>query len=328
VESLIDSQQRRIRYLRISVTPHCNLRCAYCQPDGPLPSGGPRDELSPHEIERLASVFARLGVRKIRLSGGEPTLRKDLPEIVRRLARVPGIEDLSLSTHGMFLAPLARPLADAGLGRVNFSLDTLDRERFRRLTGHDALCRVLAGLDAAREAGLTPIKLNVVPLRGINEDEIGGLIELAREHDAVLRFIELMPLEVARDLYEARHLGGDELLALLAEHGRWTEQARSLTGGPARIYARESDGLRVGIIDPLSQSFCGSCNRVRITHRGELRNCLFGRENVPLREQLRGPDWERRLEERLRRAILEKPERHRLEELDDGELYSLARVGG
>jgi cyclic pyranopterin phosphate synthase len=168
----------------------------------------------------------------------------------------------------------------------------------------------------------------VVPLRGVNDDEMGALLDLAREHDARLRFIELMPLEVARELYDARHLGGEALLALLAEHGTWIRRDRRLSDGPARLYRREADGMEVGIIDPLSPNFCAGCNRVRITHRGELRNCLFGRENLPLRPLLAQPDADSVLERTLRRAVFDKPERHRLEDFDDGQLYSLVRVGG
>lgn len=325
---LIDAHQRRISYLRLSVTPYCNFRCSYCQPGGAVLPEGPRDELTPYEIEQLVSLFARQGVRKVRLSGGEPTLRRDLIEIVERIASVPGIEDLSLSTHAMFLAPLARPLAEAGLKRVNVSLDTLDRERFRRIAGRDALDRVLDGIRAAREAGLTPIKLNVVPMRGVNDDELPALLALAREEELLLRFIELMPLGVIEDDYDARHIDGEGVLALLAEHGSWVAQPRGLADGPARVLRCEESGQRVGLVDPLGPDFCSSCNRVRLTHRGELRNCLFGQDNIPLRPLLAHDDWEHRAEQALREAILLKPEKHRLEQGDDGELYSLVKVGG
>ncbi len=325
---LIDSHQRRISYLRLSVTPYCNFRCSYCQPDGPVLSEGPRDELTPYEIEQLVSLFARQGVRKVRLSGGEPTLRKELLEVVERIAAIPGIEDLSLSSHAMFLAPLARPLAEAGLKRVNVSLDTLDPERFRRIAGRDALDRVLEGIRAAREAGLGPIKLNVVPMRGVNDDEVAALLALARREQLVLRFIELMPLGVTNGDYAARHIDGEGVLALLAEHGRWTAEPRDIADGPARVYRCEESGQRVGLIDPLGPKFCSNCNRVRLTHRGELRNCLFGQGNIPLRPLLAHADWELRVEEALHEAIQLKPEKHRLEQGDDGGLYSLANVGG
>ncbi|MCB1163716.1 MAG: GTP 3',8-cyclase MoaA [Candidatus Krumholzibacteriia bacterium] len=330
IPPLVDPFGRRIAYLRLSVTPYCNFRCSYCQPHGPVLPVGPRDEMTPAEIERLASAFVRLGVMKIRLTGGEPTLRRDLTEIVERLAalKADGLRDLSLSTHAMFLAPLAAPLKAAGLDRVNISLDTLDRERFTAIAGRDALDRVLDGIRAARAAGLDPIKLNTVPMRGVNDDEVGALLQLAADESLSLRFIELMPLEVAREFYDERHLGGEALMALLAEHGDWVEQERRLTDGPARRYRRAADGLVVGIIDPLSPNFCTNCNRVRITHRGELRNCLFGAENLALRPLLAEPDWQDAVEDALRRAILRKPEHHRLEQWDDGDLYSLVRVGG
>ena len=325
---LQDPFRREIRYLRISLTPHCNLRCTYCQPNGPeFERGGPA-LLSPDEIEKLGRGFARLGVRKIRLTGGEPTLRPDLAEIVARLAAIPGVDDLSLSTHGLFLAPIAKELADAGLGRVNVSLDTLRPERFERLAGRPGHDRVLAGIAAAREAGLAPIKINLVPLRGINDDEIGDFLDYASGMDAKLRFIELMPLGVAQELYRERHMSGGELLALLAPHGEWNETQRGASGGPARVFRRASDGLEVGLIDPMAPKFCEGCNRVRLTAAGELRNCLFGPENIPLRETLAGADWEDALVAAIRAGIGEKPERHKLAEYNDGNLYSLAKVGG
>lgn len=325
---LVDQHQRRISYLRLSVTPYCDFRCGYCQPDGPVLPAGSRDELSPEEIARLVALFARLGVSKVRLSGGEPTLRRDLVEVVAAIAATPGIEDLSLSTHAMRLAPLVGELAAAGLKRVNVSLDTLDPERFRRIAGRHGLDRVLASIRAAREAGLTPIKLNVVPMRGVNDDEIGALLDFAAKEALELRFIELMPLGVVRKAYAARHLDGRTLLALFGAHGHWRELPRRTAAGPARRYRRDSDGLTVGLIDPMSPDFCGRCNRLRITHRGELRSCLFGRADLSLRPLLSRSDWESAGERVLREAILYKPERHRLEQGDDGELWSLARVGG
>ncbi len=325
---LIDTFQRPIKYLRLSITPYCNFRCSYCQPDGPVLPEGPRDELSPHEIERLVSLFARLGVRKVRLSGGEPTLRSDLTEIVERIAALPGVQDLSLSTHAMFLAPRAAELASAGLKRVNVSLDSLNPERFRTIAGRDALDRVMAGIRAARAAGLTPIKLNVVPMRGVNDDEVGALLDLAAAEELKLRFIELMPLGVTRATYAARHIDGEAMMSLLEAHGDWEELPRSIEDGPARRFSRVSDGLVLGLIDPLGPKFCANCNRVRITHRGELRNCLFGQENIPLRGILDRPDWEEIGERVLREAILLKPEKHRLEQGEVGELISLVTVGG
>ncbi len=325
---LVDPYQRPIKYLRLSITPYCNFRCSYCQPDGAVLPDGPRDELSPDEIERLVSLFAQFGVRKVRLSGGEPTLRNDLVEIVERIAAVPGVDDLSLSTHAMFLAPRAAELASAGLKRVNVSLDTVNPERFKAIAGRDALDRVLAGIRAARAAGLTPIKLNVVPMRGVNDDEIGALIDLAIAEELQLRFIELMPLGVTRKNYAARHIDGPAMLDIIKRFGDWEEEPRSIVDGPARRFRRVSDGLVLGLIDPLGPKFCANCNRVRITHRGELRNCLFGQENIPLRTILERPDWREIGERVLREAILLKPEKHRLEQGQVGELISLVTVGG
>lgn len=325
---LIDPFGRSIRYLRVSITPYCNFRCLYCQPDGPVLPEGPRDELSPVELERLVDVFARLGVKKVRLTGGEPTLRKDLPEIVSRLSNVVGIDEVTLSTHAMHLALIAGDLARAGLSRVNVSLDTLNAARFRGISGRGELSRVIEGIDAALEAGLGPIKLNAVPMRGINGDELGAFLEFAAGRGLRLRFIELMPVGVARELFERRHMSGEEIFALLRAHGEWVEIERVGPAGPARIFSRESDGLCVGIINPLGENFCATCNRVRLTHRGEMRSCLFGAQNFPLRNLLSAPDRESALARAIRAALLHKPERHHLEDGDDGELHSLARIGG
>ncbi len=325
---LIDPFGRSIRYLRISVTPYCNFRCLYCQPGGPVLPEGPREELSPLEWERLVTLFARLGVEKVRLSGGEPTLRKDLVEIVGRLTKIDGIGEVSLSTHAMHLAPLADDLARAGLSRVNVSLDTLDAERFREISGRGELARVIEGIDAALSAGLDPIKLNVVPMLGINDEELTDFLDLSADRGLRLRFIELMPVGVARELFETRRMSGEDILARMSENGDWTELERRGPDGPARMFRRESDGLRVGIIHPLGENFCDNCNRVRLTHRGEMRGCLFGAQNFSLRHLLEGEAWERALEEGIRAALLHKPEKHRLEDGDDGELHSLARIGG
>ena len=325
---LVDPFGRTIRYLRVSVTPYCNFRCLYCQPDGPVLPEGPRDELSPVEWERLVRPFARMGVEKVRLTGGEPTLRKDLPEIVRLLAKMDGIDEVTLSTHAMHLAPMAADLARAGLSRLNVSLDTLDPARFREISGRGELSRVIEGIDAALEAGMGPIKLNMVPMRGVNDDELGAFLGFSARRGLRLRLIELMPVGVTREIFEERHIPGVEILERLDEYGTWTEIRREKAAGPARLFRRESDGLRVGMIHPLGENFCDTCNRLRLTHRGEMRGCLFGAENFALRHLLDGPDWEGSLETAIRQALLHKPEKHRLEEGDDGELHSLARIGG
>ena len=328
MQPLVDPFERRIRYLRVSVTPYCNFRCSYCQPEGPVLDEHHREELSPLELEKILSLFARLGVEKVRLTGGEPTLRKDLEEMVRRITSIPGIREVTLSTHGLYLDERSASLAEAGLSRINVSLDTLRPERFARISGRDELPRVLRGITAAQKAGLTPIKLNVVPLRGFNEDELGDFLEYSARENLHLRFIALMQLGVAKELYRKSHLSLEELQERLSSFGDWEEQRRGESDGPARLLRRRSDGLRVGLIDPLSKNFCQDCNRLRLTHRGEVRNCLFGEGNVALRPLLQRPDWESALEELLRKTLLQKPEKHRLEHCDDGGLYSLAKVGG
>jgi cyclic pyranopterin phosphate synthase len=275
--------------LRISVTDRCNIRCYYCMPEREV-AFVPREEiLSYEEIERFARLAATLGITKIRLTGGEPLVRKDLPDLVRKLAVIPGIQDLALTTNGVLLGDMAAPLYDAGLRRVNIHLDTLDRERFLRITRRDELARVLAGIARCRELGFSPIKINAVAVKGLTEPDIVPLACFGRENGIEVRFIEFMPLD-AQGLWDRGKvlLAGDIINILSREVAPLVSIPGDDPRAPATEY-RYGDGLgRIGFIASVSRPFCLNCNRIRLTADGQLRYCLFAIEETDIRALLRG----------------------------------------
>ena len=307
---LVDSFARTIRYLRLSVIDRCDLRCAYCMPERQtfLPKA---EVLTLEELHALALGFIARGVNKLRLTGGEPLIRRDMMDLVRALGREigeGGLEELTLTTNGTRLAEFAEPLAQAGVRRVNVSLDTRDRATFARIARRDSLPQVLEGIAAARAAGLR-VKLNTVALKGINETEIPDLIAWAHTQDMEITLIEVMPLgEVDEDRFDHYlPLGGvREKL-----ERRWTlTPSEHRSGGPARYVRVEETGGRLGFITPLTNNFCEGCNRLRITATGQLFPCLGGREQVDLRAALRSADPEAALSQALNTAMRIKPERH------------------
>ena len=292
---LVDGHGRYLRSLRISVTDACQFRCLYCMPSENMTFLPARQLLSVGEIERVARLFVQLGVANIRLTGGEPLVRKDLPEIIRRLAamRDEGLDDLSLTTNGFLLERMAKPLADAGLKRLNVSLDSLVRERFKAITRRDALAQVLAGLQAAtRQPSLWPIKINAVALRGTTDVEIRSFAELARQNGYVVRFIEFMPLDGGDAWSPDAVLSGAELKAALEASvpAAWLplqplqpEDAAQTS----RVY-RFADGVgEIGFINPVSEPFCDACDRLRLTAEGTIRTCLFSLTETDLRGPMR-----------------------------------------
>ncbi|HSN27597.1 MAG TPA: GTP 3',8-cyclase MoaA [Kofleriaceae bacterium] len=287
----MDSFARRIRYLRVSVTDRCNYRCAYCMPEAleDKMTFSPRSAvLTFEELERVATVFAGLGVRKIRLTGGEPTVRHGIVDLVRRIAGVPGIEQVVMTTNGHLLADLARPLRDAGLSSVNVSVDTLDAEKFRRVTGRGDLARVLAGIDAAVAAGLR-VKTNAVAIESINADELAALCTDAWARGAEPRFIEHMPMSDGA-IYEAeRGISAAAIRrALEAAFGALAPAEAGRDGGPARYWTIVAQPeRRVGIISAMTEHFCDDCNRLRLTATGDLHACLGHDDATSLREIIR-----------------------------------------
>ncbi len=289
---LVDSFARRVRYLRLSLTDRCNYRCTYCMPDalGDQLAFEPRSALLTfEELERIATVFARLGVRKLRLTGGEPTVRRGVVELVRRLASVPGIEQLAMTTNGHLLGDLAGPLAEAGLGAVNVSLDTLDPARFHAITGRGDLAAVVRGIDAARAAGLR-VATNAVALHGVNDGELAALCAFAWDRAITPRFIEHMPMSSGA-LYDASAAIAAAAIrrAVEATYGALVAVVpESADPGPARYWALASDPRRrVGIISAMTEHFCDDCNRLRLTATGELHACLGHDDAVSLRDVVR-----------------------------------------
>ena len=302
---LVDGFGREISYLRLSVTDRCNLRCFYCMRDNA--TFLPRAEvLSLEEMERLAAAFVRLGVKKLRLTGGEPLVRPGVDGLVERLGGLlsGGLDELSLTTNGTLLVDKSRHLYDCGVRRINVSLDTLDECTFRRIALHDGLPKVLAGIDAARAAGMA-VRVNMVAMSGINDGEFDKTIRWCADHDCDLALIEVMPLGLAA----AHYLPLDAVRERLAR--RW--QLTPLTddsGGPARYWRIEETGHRLALITPMSHAFCGSCNRVRVTCAGRLVLCLGQAEGVDLRPALRESEADRRLEQEIVAAIARKPAGH------------------
>jgi cyclic pyranopterin phosphate synthase len=326
---LTDAFRRPITYLRISVTDRCNLRCTYCMPEAGLPWIPKPEILTFEEIERIVSAAASAGVRSIRLTGGEPLVRRDLVELVRRLAAIEGIEDIALSTNGLLLAGQAAALAAAGLRRVNVSLDSLRAERFESIARRPGLERVLEGIESAIAAGLAPIKLNCVVMRGHNDDEIADFAALTRERPIFVRFIEMMPVvENAgeqRDLY----VSSDEILRSVRSLGH-LEPSRGPGGnGPARYFAYPGALGAVGVISPLSHDYCDTCNRVRLTADGRLRLCLFGDYEIDLRTPVRAGASREELAGLFHGGMLIKPERHHLRLGEPGSrMRAFSEIGG
>ena len=329
MEPLRDSWGREIKSLRVSVTDKCNFRCRYCMPAEGL-EWLERDELlSFEEIERLVRVLARMGVDEVRLTGGEPLVRRDLPTLVEMLAATPGVRDLSLTTNGVLLDRFAAPLVEAGLRRLNVSLDSLSHVRFAEITRRDALDRVLAGLaEAERHPELRPIKVNCVAIKGFTEEEVPALAELARRKPYVVRFIEFMPLDADQAWRGDDVLTGGEIRALIEE--RWPlEELPAKASSTARRF-RFADGAgEIGFVNPVSEPFCSTCDRIRLTADGQLRTCLFSRREWDLKTPLRDGSSDERLEELIRFAIAHKELKHKIN--DPGFVRasrSMSQIGG
>ena len=326
---LTDQFARRVSYLRVSVTDRCNLRCVYCMPEAGLPWIPTRDVLSFEEIETIVAAAASVGVRRVRITGGEPLVRPRLAELIARLRALARIEEIALSTNGLLLAEHAEGLAAAGLDRVNVSLDTLRPDRFARIARRPGLERVLAGIDAAIAAGLTPLKINCVVMRGENDDELAAFAEMTRQRAIWVRFIEVMPVIENVALQRDAHLASDEILTRLGSLGALRPVAGPSGNGPARSYAFDGALGGIGVISPLSHEYCDRCNRVRLTADGRLRLCLFGGYELDLRTPLRGGATRERLVELLQGSMLIKPERHHLENgVTASAMRAFSEIGG
>jgi cyclic pyranopterin phosphate synthase len=309
---LKDSFGRRIRDLRVSLTDRCNFRCFYCLPHGEPPVAPKSEMLSYEEIEYVSDVFVQLGIEKIRLTGGEPMMRRDIETIIRKLSRFkPRLTDLALTTNGYFLPGRAHELKAAGLDRVTISLDSLKRSVFKQMTGVDVLDRVLEGIEAARLAGLAPIKINAVVVRGHNDDEVADFAAFAREHDVQMRFIEFMPLDSGHEWSREMVVSGREMRERI--EARFPLAPLSVArGSETSSRYRFADGApgEIGIIAPVTEPFCGACSRIRLTADGQIRTCLFSTVEHSLRDVVRKGASRAEVSEYIESVVMKKEPRH------------------
>ncbi len=327
--TLSDGFARPITYLRISVTDKCNLRCIYCMPEEGLPWLHKSAILTYEEIAELVTVAASIGVRSIRLSGGEPLVRAELHRLVAAISGIDGIEDIALSTNGLLLEPQLDPLRAAGLRRINVSLDTLDEERFMEIARRPGLAQVLRGIDAAIEAGMTPVKINCVVMRGRNDDEIERFAQWTQTRPVYVRFIEMMPVVENAGLQSDAYVSSDDILERVGAIGEIQPVIGPGGNGPARYFAFEGAPGAVGVISPLSHDYCQRCNRVRLTADGRLRLCLFGDHDIDFRTPLRSGASRAEIAALLQSAMLIKPERHHLRLGEPGSrMRAFSEIGG
>ena len=325
-EGLRDQFGRTIEYLRISVTDRCNFRCVYCMPAAGLEWLPKPQILTYEEIAEVVRQLAPLGLRRVRITGGEPTIRPQLATLVRLLRDTPAVEDIALSTNGVRLPDMAAALRSAGLDRVNMSADSLRAERISAIARRSLAFDPVRSAIAAEEAGLLPVKINVVVMRGVNDDEIEDFASLTREHPWHVRFIELMPVGDMRELTWEHVVPSDEILARVGALGALQPDAGPARGnGPAAYHRLPGAAGSIGVITPMTHTYCGSCNRVRLTADGRLRTCLFGDHEVNLRDPMRaGAD----LVPLYRQALADKPLEHQLLQMRVGGLRALSEVGG
>jgi cyclic pyranopterin phosphate synthase len=323
---LVDPFGRRIEYVRLSVTDKCNLRCFYCMPKGFKDFEQPEHWLTFDEIERVIQAFTELGVGRVRLTGGEPLVRKDIARLAKRLTALPGLHDLSLSTNAMLLEKQAHDLRHAGVTRINVSLDTLNPRKFRDITGGE-LEPVLDGLIAAKQAGFSPIKINMVAMEGVNDDEFEDMVRFCLQHDFTLRLIETMPMGATGDDASEHYLDLQSVKQRLAKSFELIPGVMP-GGGPARYVQVKDTSLRIGFITPISQHFCESCNRVRLSVDGTLYLCLGQENKVELRALLRAGISDDELKTVLIDAIAQKPEKHEFRDKPHHVVRLMSMTGG
>ena len=325
MSDLTDPFGRRFSYLRLSITDVCNFRCEYCLPDGY--QGNPHGFLALDEIRRLVTAFAELGTWKIRLTGGEPMVRKDFIDIARVVRGVEGVRRLAVTTNAYRLAGEAEAMRDAGIDAVNISVDSLRPDRFEDITGDRRFDKVMAGIDAALDAGFKAVKINAVLLKGLNDDQLDDFFEFVRTRPLSVRFIELMQTGTNGEYFSRRHVGGD----LVREHlrrGNWQMIDRGEADGPAIEYTHPEHVGRIGLIAPYAPGFCDTCNRLRVTARGGLRLCLFGTGAHDLRPLLQSDDQKEQLKATILTALFAKGPSHYLHDGDYGDTPHLAMTGG
>lgn len=324
---LVDGLGRRFQYLRLSITEVCNFRCTYCLPNGYQKTAS-RPFLTVPEIGRLVNAFAGLGVGKVRLTGGEPSVRRDVGEIIRRVRAAPGVDKVAITTNGWNLARQIDDWSAGGLTNLNVSVDSLERERFHQITGHDRLPAVMAGLDRALKLAVPSVKINAVLLKdAAGPDQFARFAAFVRDRPVAVRFIELMRTGDNAGYFADQHVGGQVLRSWLEEQG-WTPRTRGHDDGPAVEYGHPDHAGRMGLIAPYGAGFCDGCNRLRVTARGKLRLCLFGDGGLDLRDLLGADEDRDALERRIVEALGGKAAGHRLAEQITGDTRHLAQLGG
>lgn len=311
---MIDGHNRNINYLRISITDRCNLRCSYCMPKEGVSVLGHEDVLRYEEMLRIVRVAVSLGIAKVRITGGEPLVRRGVLDFVASLAEIPGLTDISLTTNGVLLAPFAVPLFNAGMKRINISLDSLNEEKYARITRGGELNAVLRGIEAVHQAGFYPVKINAVVIKGVNDDEIIDFARLTLHKPYQIRFIELMPMGQAGVGSEDQYISNELILERIKKVYRLEPggDGKNNTDGPARMFKIEGGLGKIGFISPISHLFCESCNRLRLTADGRLRACLLQDQDVDLRHALRNGSPEDELQRLMSGVIATKPGRHEI----------------
>jgi cyclic pyranopterin phosphate synthase len=309
---MLDKHERNINYMRISLTDRCNLRCRYCMPETGVDNLSHYSILSLEEMARLVRIASELGIQKIRLTGGEPLVRKNIPQLVSYISQIPSIDDIALTTNGTLFAALAEELKTAGLNRVNFSLDSLVPEKFKFITRRGDLSKVKEAIFKALELDMHPVKINMVVIRGFNDDEIIDFVELARKYPLHIRFIEFMPVGDLLFWKKERMMPSQDIKAYIEESYVLTPQKNILGNGPARYYSLEGGEGSLGFISPMSNHFCGECNRIRLTAEGGLRGCLYDKREVNLKTALKNGSSDEEIKELFIWAIKAKPARHHM----------------
>lgn len=312
---MIDSFQRNINYLRISVTDRCNLRCVYCMPPEGVKHTPHWEILSLEEFGRIVDAASDLVIRKIRITGGEPLIRKNILKLFKHISSNPNIDDISVTTNGVLFADMAEDLKSAGLNRVNFSLDSLSPDTFKDITRVGKFDNVWQGIEKAIELDLHPVKLNVVAVRGVNDREFGDFVRLSREMPLHIRFIELMPIGECNPWAVGNFVSADEIMQQLqAEFGAFETETKVTGNGPARYYRLPGAKGTIGFITAISEHFCAKCNRLRLTANGQLRPCLYGKQEIDFKTPLRSGAGRQELTELIAKAIQQKPDQHHMEQ--------------
>lgn len=324
-----DAFERNIDYLRISVTDRCNLRCIYCMPAEGVELSSYEDILRLEEIVKIIKSAVTLGIKKIRFTGGEPLVRKGIVDLIKQTSEMPEIKDISLTTNGILLPEMAKSLKKAGLNRVNISLDTLSPQKYAEITRGGQFGKVWLGLEAARDAGLDPVKLNTVIIRGLNDDEIFDFVDLTTKMPIHVRFIELMPIGASQAAAMDTYISSAELLEMIGSQREIIPEYDVAGSGPAKYFRIPGAPGTVGVISPISSHFCASCNRVRLTAEGQLRPCLQSPQEIDLRVPLRSGASEAELADIIKLAINSKPEKHDLAQTGwEGNRRVMNQIGG